>query len=163
MIDEPRIVYTNAQHTAVIRLKIPRAEMQASMGPAIQEVMETLVRQDIAPTGPVFAHHFWMDPELFDFEVGVPVAERVEAAGRVVPGRLHAQQVARTIYHGPYEGLPAAWEAFMAWIKDNGYIVQPNLWECYLDNPGTVPDAADLRTELNRPVTTKASLSDWSI
>ena len=88
MIDEPRILYTEAQHTAVIRLTIPKAGMQASMGPAIQEVMETLAEQDIAPTGPVFAHHFRMDSDLFDFEVGVPVAGLVEAAGRVVPGRL---------------------------------------------------------------------------
>jgi effector-binding domain-containing protein len=141
--------------------------MEASLGPAIQEVMETLARRDIPPAGPVFAHHFRMDPERFDFEVGVPVdmpfAETDKPAGRVIPGHLPAQQVARTIYHGPYEGLPAAWEAFMTWIKDNGYIVQPDLWECYLDNPGTVPDGADLRTELNRPVSALASLSDWSI
>lgn len=45
-----------------------------------------------------------MDPAIFDFEISVPVTSPVAAAGRVKPGQLPATKVARTIYHGPYEG-----------------------------------------------------------
>ena len=53
MIDPPSIVQSEARQTAVIHLTIPRDQIQHVMGPAIQEVMETLAAQDQAPAGPV--------------------------------------------------------------------------------------------------------------
>ena len=51
MIELPKIVETEAQITAVIRLTVPRAEIQKVMGPAIQEVLSTVAAQKIAPAG----------------------------------------------------------------------------------------------------------------
>ena len=45
MIDPPSIVQSEAWQTAVLRLTIPRDQIQHVMGPAIQEVMETLASQ----------------------------------------------------------------------------------------------------------------------
>jgi effector-binding domain-containing protein len=84
--------------------------------------MAAVAAQGIAPAGPVFSHHFKMDPEIFDFEVGVPVPKAVSPAGRVSPGELPSRTVARTVYHGPYEGLGAAWGEFDAWIAGSGHI-----------------------------------------
>ena len=108
MLDKPHIVRTQAQATAVIKLTIPRAEIQRVMGPAIAEVMGAIAAQDIAPAGPVFSHHFKITPDTFDFEVGVPVARAVSETGRVKASQLPAATLARTVYHGPYEGLAAA-------------------------------------------------------
>src|ERR1041385_8346654 len=83
MIDKPQIVQTAAQLTAFIRLTIPRSKIQEVMGPSIGEVMAAVASQGLAPTGPVFAHHLKMSPDTFDFEVGVPVAKKISAAGRV--------------------------------------------------------------------------------
>ena len=156
MLDKPQIVHTTTQHTAVIRLTIARAEIQKVMGPAIAEVMSTLAAQHLAPIGPVFSYHFRMDPEVFDFEVGVPVASPVSAQGRVQPGQLPAAVVARTIYHGPYEGLGAAWGEFIAWIAAAGHTQAPSLWETYAAGPESEPDSAAFRTELNRPLVMEA-------
>lgn len=153
MIDQPHVTRLEASPTAVIRLKIPRAEMQQAIGPAIEELMTTLARQGIAPAGPVFAHHFAMDPQTFDFEVGVPVGRPVEPTGRVAAGVRPAAKVARTIYHGPYEGLPQAWGEFHAWIERNGYAYAPDIWECYVRGPHSDADPAAWQTELNRPLT----------
>jgi effector-binding domain-containing protein len=71
----------------------------------------------------------------------------------VKPGQLPATTVARTVYHGDYEGLGAAWGEFGAWIKANGYTPAPNLWECYVAGPESNPDPATWRTELIRPLT----------
>ena len=49
------------------------------MGPGYQELMDTLTAQGIQPTGPWFTHHLRMDPEVFDFELGVPIAAPVTA------------------------------------------------------------------------------------
>ncbi len=152
MLDKPQIVQTQAQPAAAIRLTIPRAEMQSVMGPAIAEVMAAISAQGIAPAGPVFAHHLKMDPDIFDFEVGIPVMTPVSAEGRVIPSSLPAATAARTVYHGPYEGLPAAWDEFMEWIATEGHDSAPDLWECYLVHADSNPDPAAWRTELNRPL-----------
>ena len=152
MLDTPQITQTSAQSAAVIRLTIPREEMRNAMGPAIGELMATIAAQGIAPVGPLFSHHLTMPSDIFDFEVGVPVAAPVNPAGRVQPGQLPAVKVARTVYHGGYEGLGSAWGEFMGWIAENGHTPAPNLWECYVAGPESSPNPADWRTELNRPL-----------
>lgn len=67
-------------------------------------------------------------------------------------GQLPATTVARTAYHGPYEGLRAAWGQFDAWIRAQGHTPAPDLWECYVVGPESNPDPTTWRTELNRPL-----------
>ncbi|MBI4957511.1 MAG: GyrI-like domain-containing protein [Myxococcales bacterium] len=152
MLDEPRIVETERQETAVIRLTVPRAEIQKVMGPAIAEVLGALAAQGVAPAGPVFSHHVRMSPDVFDFEVGVPVAAPVKPVGRVQASELAAAKVARTVYRGPYEGLATAWPELTAWIEAAGHRPAANLWEVYAAGPESSPDPASWRTELNRPL-----------
>jgi effector-binding domain-containing protein len=152
MLDTPQIVQTQEQQTAVIRFTIPREQIQAVMGPGIGELMETLAAQGVQPAGPVFSHHFRMDPETFDFEIGVPVASPITEAGRVKPGSLPATTVARTIYHGGYEGLASAWGEFDLWVEQQGLTPAESLWESYAAGPESSHDPAAWRTELNRPL-----------
>ncbi|MDB5796104.1 MAG: transcriptional regulator, effector-binding domain/component [Paucimonas sp.] len=152
MLDQPHITHSAAQATAVIRLTIPRDQIRLTMQPAISELMSTLAAQGIAPAGPRFSHHLRMDPDGFDFEVGVPVATPVSAAGRVQPGQLPATRVARTVYSGPYEKLGEAWGEFIAWIKSEGYVMGEDLWESYVSGPEDGADPMGWRTELNRPL-----------
>lgn len=152
MIETPQILDTDARLTAVIRLTVPRNEIQTVMGPAIGEVMAAVAAQGLTPTGSVFSYHLKMDPDVFDFEVGVPVASPVAATGRVQPGRLPAATVARTVYRGPYEGLGCAWGELCDWIKSEKLVSGPDLWECYVAGPESSPDPVNWRTELNRPL-----------
>jgi effector-binding domain-containing protein len=148
MLNKPQIVRTVAQPAAVIRLTVPRKEIRNVMGPAIAEVTATVTAQGIGPAGSVFSHHLRMDPDTFDFEVGVPVTAPVSAACRVKASHLPAATVARTVYHGPYEGLGSAWGEFGAWIAAEGHTPAPDLWECYVAGPETNTD--DGRAELGR-------------
>jgi len=152
MIDKPQIVQTVAQHTAIIHLTIPREEIRNVMGPGLGEVMAAVAAQGISPAGPWFTHHLRMDPDTFDFELSVPVTSPISPSGRVQAGQLPAATVARTIYHGPYEGLGSAWAEFDAWITAQGHASGPDLWECYLAGPESNSDPASWRTELNRPL-----------
>jgi effector-binding domain-containing protein len=151
-LDTPQIVQTASQPTAILHLTIPRAEIQHVMGPGIQEVMAAIAAQGVAPAGPWFTHHLKVDSATFDFEICVPVATPVSAAGRVKPSQRPAMTVAQTVYHGPYEGLGPAWGEFNAWIKAAGHTAAPDLWEYYLAGPESSPDPAAWRTELNRPL-----------
>jgi effector-binding domain-containing protein len=152
MLDKPEIVQTDAQLAAVIRLTIPREEIRTVMGPGMAELQAAVAAQGIGSAGAIYSHHFRMDPEVFDFEIGVPVTAPISAAGRVKPGQLPAATVARTVYHGPYEGLGDAWGEFNAWIAAAGHTPAPDLWECYVAGPESGPDPATWRTELNRPL-----------
>jgi effector-binding domain-containing protein len=152
MIETPEIVQTAMQPTAIIRFTIPRSEIQYVMGPGHAELMDTIAAQGIAPTGPWFTHHLRMDPETFDFELGVPISAPLAPAGRVTAGELPAATVARTVYHGGYEGLGDAWGEFGAWIAAEGHTQAPNLWERYIAGPETSPEPATWCTELNRPL-----------
>ncbi|HEX9952960.1 MAG TPA: GyrI-like domain-containing protein [Rubricoccaceae bacterium] len=152
MIDTPHVTQTAAQPAAVLRLTIPRSEIQSAMGPARAEVLAAVAAQGIATAGPLFSYHFRMTHETFDFVVGVPVASPVAAVGRVTPGELPASRVAQTVYHGPYEGLGAAWGAFETWIAAEGHARRPDLWERYLVGPEDGADPAAWRTELNHPL-----------
>jgi len=153
MLATPQIIKTDAQQAAVIHLTIPRSEMMKMFGPAVGELMSELAAQGVEPVGAVFAHHLKMTPDNFDFELGVKVAAPVNPAGRVKPGQLPAAKVARTVYSGPYEGLPAAWGEFDKWMNANGHEQAGNLWEVYSVGPQSSPDPANWRTELNRPLT----------
>ena len=152
MIDTPQIVQSEAQITAVIRCSVPRQEIQKVMDPAIREVMSAVLDQGIGPAGPLYSYHWRMTPDRFDFEVGVPVRQPVKPVGRVQPSELPATTVARTIYHGPYEGLGGAWGEFQAWIEEQGHKPALDLWERYVAGPEVSRDPADWRTELNRPL-----------
>ena len=152
MIDTPEIVQTTAQQTAVIHLTIPRDQIQTVMGPAIEEVIATVAAQGITPAGRLFDRHFAMNDATFDFEVGVPVATPVAPVGRVYAGELPAVRAARTIYHGGYDGLGAAWGEFDAWLTAHGYVTAPGLREHFLVGPDSGLDAGQWRTELVHPL-----------
>lgn len=152
MLDTPQIVDTAEEAAAVIRLTIPRGEMPSVFGPAVGELLVTLDNQGVEPVGAVFAHHLTLSPDNFDFELGIKVSSPIEAAGRVMPGSLPATKVARTVYTGPYEGLPSAWHEFEGWIDANGLEQAGSLWELYSLGPQSTPDPGQWRTELNRPL-----------
>jgi effector-binding domain-containing protein len=152
MIDTPQIAQTAAQPTAIIRITIPRDEIQHAMGQGYRELMDTIAAQGVAPAGPWYTHHLRMNPETFDFEIGVPVSAPISVAGRVTPGQLPAAMVAQTVYSGDYEGLGAAWAELDAWITAEGHTPGPDLWERYVAGPESSPDPVAWRTELNRPL-----------
>lgn len=152
MIETPSIVNAPAQRAAMIHVTVPRSEIQNVMGPGLQEVHAALAAQGITPAGPWLTHHLRMDPEVFDFEICVPVAAPVKPVGRVMEGFIPAATVARTVYHGGYEGLGPAWGEFMGWIAASGHTPEPDLWEVYTVGPETSQNPEDWRTELNVPL-----------
>jgi effector-binding domain-containing protein len=152
MLDTPQITETATQLTAAIHLTIPREEIQSVMGPGIGELMSTIAAQGVTPTGPWFTHHFRIAPDTWDFEISVPVSAQVAASGRVRPGTWPVMKVARTVYHGPYEGLADAWGEFLDWIAANGHTAAEDLYESYIAGPESSPDPVNWRTELTKPL-----------
>jgi effector-binding domain-containing protein len=152
MLDQPRIIELPSRPIARIRVVVPAAEIRQCMGAAIKELMSTVAAQGVATTGAWFTHHFKPPGAVFDYEVGVPVAGVVADSGRVQMGEWPAMRVAHTVYHGPYEGLGAAWGEFQNWMCAEGHLMAGDLWEVYAAGPESGSDPAQWRTELYRPL-----------
>lgn len=147
MISPPQLVDTSYQLMACIQISVPREQIRHVMDPGLQEILGALADQGIEPSGPWFTHHFRIVPEIFEFEICVPVDKPVKPVGRVQPGEWPAMTVARTVYNGPYGGLGAAWKEFNEWISANSHEPAEDLWERYILSPPSAP-----QTELNRPI-----------
>lgn len=152
MIEPFDVLDLTPRQAAVIHLRIPRAEMESAMPAAIGELFATLAVQARTPAGPLFAHHACVDPEVFDFYVGVPIDGDIPETGRVCGGLQPGGRVARTTFRGDYGGLAGAWEAFDAALDAAGLERAPDLLETYVQGPETDPDPATWITELVRPL-----------
>ena len=152
MIGTPEITSTEKGPAARIRLRIPRHEIRNVMGPARQELLKAVTEQGVGPAGPVFSHHFRLEREVWDFELGVSVHRPVTAEGRVEPGEIPAMRIARTVYEGPYQRLADAWREFDAWLTSNRHEAAVDLWEFYLTGPESGRSPSEWETELQRPL-----------
>ena len=151
-LDKPQILQTAAQKTAILHIITPREDIRSVMGDGYQELMTVLARQGVNPTGPWFTHHLRVDPDIFDFEIGVPVSQNISPEGRVTGSELPSMLVARTIYRGDYERLADAWAEFDQWLAANHISSTADFYERYLAGPEANPDPDSWQTELIRPL-----------
>ena len=157
LIAVPVIAETSPQSVATIHMAVPRGEMRLAVGPGLSEIMTAVKAQGIGPSGPWFDHHLKMDPDVFDFEICVPVSGPVTSVGRVVGRKVPAVTVAQTVYSGPYENLGAAWGEFDMWMRENGHVPAPDLYQCYELGLESSPNPAEWRTTLRRPLLSQAT------
>ena len=150
MLETPQIFEVPAQTLAVIRLTIPRGQMMKRFDPTVREVLEAMLRQAVVPAGPVTAHYFSVPAETFDFELGFPIAGTIAADGAVYAAEQPAQTIIRTVYTGPFAGLPSAWGVFQNHIVAKGYRYATDFREAYLNDPNKVADPTEYTTELVR-------------
>lgn len=152
MIDLPRVDRTQPQLLAKIRFSLPRSELRAVLGPAISEVKAAVAAQGVSAPAPWFTHYFRIDGLHADFEVCVPVTRAVVETGRVRADEWPATRVARTTYHGAYDGLAGGWSDLKLWVKANGYAAGEGFWECYVVGPESRMSPRRWRTELLLPL-----------
>ena len=153
MIDTPQIVHTEPVHYAAVRRTCPVTEIQQVMGPGIAEVLAALEAQGVAPAGPFFTHHLCRPMEKFDFEICFPVSAQIQPRGDVYSAVWSAMDVARTVFHGNYSGLPGAWMELEKWIQSENLHGGHEFWESYTVGPNSDPKPENWRTELSWPIT----------
>ncbi|MBV0913356.1 GyrI-like domain-containing protein [Anianabacter salinae] len=158
MIEEPRIVTQDSFRAAMVPIRAPAEHIRDEMPKAIREIVEAMQAQGTMPIGPMFAFHAHPPGEVFDFELGFPVAGDMASTGRVLGGEYPALKVVQTVYSGPYEGLPDAWLAFVETLEARDFLARAGVerdgrvLERYLAGPERSDDPADWRTELNFPL-----------
>lgn len=141
-----------AQPVMSIRLVTTQAQLGDVMDQVLPEVWGYLEGKGVPPVGAPFARYHDYTPERIDLEVGLPVAQALEGAGRIQAGELPGGPVAATRHFGPYDQLGQAYDALAAWIKQQGRESSRAPWEVYLTNPAELPNSADWQTEVFWPV-----------
>ena len=144
-----------------MRVQEPLAQLDlgAMFGRVLPVVFGRLGSLGASPAGPPYARYHAFGPEEVDVEIGVPTAGAAGlppldacAAGEVGASELPAGSAAVAVHLGPYDTLGRSHERLRAWIEAQGRTSGDGSWESYVDDPGSVTDPAQLRTELVWPL-----------
>jgi effector-binding domain-containing protein len=146
------IVELPPQPTAVVKARLPMAELPSLFGHAFADVWALLGAQGVEVAGPPFGFYPSMPGETVEVEAGFPVAGDFEPSGDVVRSELPGGRAVRTMHVGPYKTLPSTYEALQRWMTDQGIEPGAGMWEHYLSDPSAEPDPAGWRTEIYCPV-----------
>ena len=76
----------------------------------------------------------------FDVAIVAELPEGMEVFGRIEKGETYAGKALKTVHVGSPLGLKATYDELIAYIKDNGYEVNGNSWEVYIDDPTTIAE-----------------------
>ena len=132
-----------AQRIASMRETITSWD-QEIVGPTFNrmfgEVEKYLSSQGIDVAGPGLAlyHHqspfieSGMEQERLDVEAALPIEEPISGNDRVQVRDLTEIEIAYTVHHGDFGGLPLAKQALFAWMEANGYRGAGPIREVYL-------------------------------
>jgi effector-binding domain-containing protein len=162
-ISETAILELQPQPTIAARLQQPMAQLDLAkafdryLPGSFQRAQELGAQLAGAP----FGRYHRFGPDVVDVEIGIPVVSIPEGlapldsvpAGEFGASELPGGLVARTIHRGSFDGLSAAYDALHSWIH-----AQPGVddgdgpWESYVDDPSTLADPSQLRTEITWPL-----------
>ncbi len=147
-----------AQPVLVIRRKVKRADIAATIGQELPKVFLHAQRRAIPVGGFPITRYPEISFGTITLETGMrvtPAPEKWDAGhgeGEVLAETLPAGPTAVTVHTGPYELLHQAYAALEEWMAANGFKPRGAPWEAYLNDPGDHPDPKDWKTEVCWPV-----------
>jgi effector-binding domain-containing protein len=132
----------------LIRTHTTMRELGTLFETGYQEILQLLASQGSTPKGPPFARYYGMSAGTFEIEFGFPADDGLAGDGRVVTGSTPEGKAATCTYIGPYGEIEAAYDALMKWVEDNGFVLNGEAYEVYIDNPAETPPDR-LRTQVH--------------
>ena len=146
-----------AQPVLVVRRRVPRADIAATIGAELPKVFLYAQQRGIALAGYPITRYPETSMGTVTLETGMRVAEvrgewTAAGEGEVLALSLPAGPAAVTVHSGPYDQLPAAYAALEEWIAANGFRSADGPWEAYLNDPADHPDPLEWKTEICWPL-----------
>jgi effector-binding domain-containing protein len=102
-------------------------------------------------SGPPFAIYHDMLSEDPDVEMCLPITKTVSSKGDITCREIAIENAASTVHTGPYEEIESAYIALAEWTNENGYEPTGEIYEFYLNDPGTT-SPEDLQTVIFMPL-----------
>ncbi|MGB8357470.1 MAG: SRPBCC family protein [Bacteroidales bacterium] len=134
--------------------EITMEEMPGMFGESMGKIFAAIQAQKIQPQGTPFAYYSDYDAATgkMNMTAGVPVSSGGKTAGDVVLAKYKAFTALKGLHSGPYEELRASYEALGKYAKENNIDLTQEMWEFYLNDPGTINDPTLLQTLIAMPV-----------
>lgn len=99
---------------------------------------------------PLVRWHSWED-DAGEMELAVPVREPLEGTERIRASELPGGRAAVALHVGPYDKVADTWNAFGAWMNEQGLERCDAPWEEYLNDPQDTPPEK-LQTRIVWPI-----------
>lgn len=149
---EPRIVHAVEQPTAVVRERIPMADLSEFFDRAFSTVMAATQSQSVPLAGPPFALYRGMPTETVDVEAGFPVTAGFKETEGVAPGTLPETEAFEAVHVGPFDTLGQTYGVIQERMRAEGLTPSDTMWEYYLSDPATEPDSTKWLTRVVWPI-----------
>jgi AraC family transcriptional regulator len=151
------------QPVLVVRRRVKRTEVAATIGSALPHIFQYAQQHGIALAGHPLTRYSNPGLGLFTIEPGVRIAdadytvrtrEHAETASgvAVIEELLPGGPAATTIHVGPYDKLGEAYAALESWIESEQLHPAGAPWEYYITDPAEFPDPKDWKTEVFWPI-----------
>ena len=140
------IVTVDRQITAVVRAKVPFAEIPGAQRSARAAVDAALPSLDAGPLGRPVTRLRTPAKEALNMEIGTIVGRSFAGRGEIVLSELPAGRAAHFQLKGPFDGVPRAWQTLFAWCLAEKLELAGINWEIYMRWQGV--DPAKLETDL---------------
>lgn len=162
----PEITATQRQEqpTAMVREKVPMAELSDFFGRAFSSVMAAVQERGLQPAGPPFGMYHGMPTDVVDVEAGFPLTAPFAAGedggmtidgghgqSAVTAGTLPAGPAYVAMHTGPYDSLQRTYQALVERMQADGVAPADLMWEQYLTDPGEEPDQSKWQTQVIWP------------
>jgi len=140
------IVTVDRQLTAVVRAKVPFAEIPTAQRSARAALDAALPTLEAGPLGRPVTRFRTPAKEALDMEIGTIVGRSFAGRGEIVPSELPPGRAAHFQLKGPFDGMPGAWQTLFAWCQAEKLELAGINWEIYMPWQGV--DPAKLETDL---------------
>jgi effector-binding domain-containing protein len=158
--EEPPMTYEvhlreiQPQTAASVSGRAAWADLGTFVRQALMEVFGLAGQQGVRVAGPAFAIYHSADATEadVDLEVGIPVDEPIEPAGRVAATTIPGGLIATAVHCGAYRDVGPAYQALGEWVQEHGHETAGPPREVYLVGPDQVSDPGALRTEIVWPI-----------
>jgi effector-binding domain-containing protein len=151
MIDNCEAIERPAQPVLSIRTRTSVQALPEALGKGYQKVFEYLTGLGEHPAGAPFVAYYNMDMQDLDIEIGFPLSKELPDKEDIRCGEIPAGKFASTVYTGPYQEMPPAYEALTVFMQENGYEPTGVVYEYYLNDPQVTPPQA-LMTQIVFPL-----------
>ncbi len=146
-----------AQPVLVVRRRVRRAEIAATIGAVLPKVFLHAQQRGLAIAGYPITRYLETSVGLVTLETGMRVTAHsggwtvADGQGEVLAETLPGGLAAATIHFGPYDQLQNAYAAIEEWIAANGFRQNGAPWEAYANDPADHPNPQDWKTEVYWP------------
>lgn len=146
-----------AQPVLVVRKRIERTEIAATIGSVLPGIFHYAQQRGLALSGHPFTRYPQIGPGMVTIEPGMRIAGGSGSAPSttvegVIEDTLPAGPAATTIHSGTYDTLSQAYAALEVWIESHGFESAGAPWEDYITDPAEHPDPQDWKTEVLWPI-----------